>query len=134
VQEATHVVDEQLLEAVSLVAKSSISIAQLSIGEDIDIIRRVTSHHIIGGETEALHVSPIVSQHFAEGPISIEVAAGRLPNFSSPTIILGFTRMQSCHTVTPPITSFCPRPGAQGIIVTVIRVMGFEYLTIQGIF
>ena len=60
-QEPTLIVDKQLLEAVSLEAKSSIPIAQLIIGKDIDIIRGVTLPHIVGDATEALHVSPTVS-------------------------------------------------------------------------
>ena len=47
VQEAMLIVDDNLLEAISLEAKSSISMAYLGIGKDIGIVRKVTSPHTI---------------------------------------------------------------------------------------
>jgi len=42
VQEPTPVIDEDLVKAITLVAKSCGSTGQLSIDKDIDIVRRVT--------------------------------------------------------------------------------------------
>ena len=58
VQEATPIVNEDLLEAVTLAAKSCEATAQLSIDKDIDIVRRVTSPPIVGDVTTSLHESP----------------------------------------------------------------------------
>ena len=118
-QDATAV-DKQLLEAVSLAAKSSTTTAQLGIGKDIDIMGRVTLPHTIGEAMEALHVSPTISQHSADGQTSLEVAVKGLPSVDSFTIILELTETRSTHSVAPPTTSFCPRPHAQGIIATTI--------------
>jgi len=61
VQEATSIIDEQLLEAINLEAKSSIQTAQLRIGKAIKIVRRVASPHTIGDGIDALYVSPTIS-------------------------------------------------------------------------
>ena len=47
-QEATPVVNEDLLDAIILTAKSCGETAQLSIDKDIDIMRRVTSPPVVG--------------------------------------------------------------------------------------
>ena len=59
--EATPVVDKDLVEAVTLAAKSCGATAQLSIGKDIDIMRRVTSPPTVGDVTTPLHGSPTSS-------------------------------------------------------------------------
>ena len=61
VQEATSIIDEQLLEAVNLEAKSSIQTTQLGISKAIEIARRVASPHTIGDGIDALYVSPTIS-------------------------------------------------------------------------
>ena len=53
-QEATPVVNENLLEAITFAAKSCGATAQLSIDKDIDIVRRVTSPLV----TTSSHESP----------------------------------------------------------------------------
>ena len=50
-QEATPVVDEDLFEVVTLVAKSCGATVQLSISKDIDIVRRVTLPPTVGDVT-----------------------------------------------------------------------------------
>ena len=60
-QEATPIVNENLLEAVTLAAKSCDATTQLCIGKDIDIVRRVTSPPIVGDVTASLHESPTPS-------------------------------------------------------------------------
>ena len=60
-QEATPVVDEDLLEVVTLVGKSCGTIAQLSINKDIVIMRRVTSPCASGHVTTSLRRSPTTS-------------------------------------------------------------------------
>ena len=59
--EATPIVDEDLLEAVNLVAKSCSVTAQLNISKDIDIVRRVTSPPIVGDVTTSLHESLLLN-------------------------------------------------------------------------
>lgn len=54
---------------------------------------------------------------------------GELPNVDSLIVILGAIRRRSAHTVAPPLPLFCPRPDAHGIIVTMIHLIGFEYMT-----
>jgi len=73
VQEATIVVDENILEAVTLVTKSCGATVQLSIGKDIDIMRRMTSPPIVRDVRASLHESPTPSQHSVKGPTSLEV-------------------------------------------------------------
>ena len=107
-QEATLVVDEQLLEFVSLEAKSSIPIAQLSIDKDIEIVRRVSSTYTVGDATKALHVSHIVSQHSVERLTSLEVAVRRLCNVNYPIIIPRVTRIQSANNVAASLPLFLP--------------------------
>jgi len=85
VQEATPVVDDDLLEVVTLAAKSCGVIAQLSISNDIDIMRRVTSPPVM----VSLHESPTPSQHSIETPTFLEVAVGRLSSVDSPIAIPG---------------------------------------------
>jgi len=85
VQEVIPIVDDDLLEAATLTAKSCGATAQLSIGKDIDIMRRVASLPV----TASLHESPTPSQHSVEGPTSIEVAAERLSSVDSPIAIPG---------------------------------------------
>ena len=84
-QEATPVVDDDLLEAVTLVAKSCGATTQPSIGKVIDIMRRVMSPYVIA----SLHESPTLSQHSVEGLVSLEVAVGRLSSVDSPIAIPG---------------------------------------------
>ena len=122
--EVTPVVDEDLLETVTLATQSCCVIAQPSIGKDIDIMRRVTSPPI----TASLHESPTPNQHSVEGPTSLEIAVGRLASVNSPIAIPGITGGQSTHSTTLPAASFCPGPGTQGIITAAIQVMSSEYL------
>ena len=86
-KEATPVVDGDLLEAVTLATKSCSATGQLSIGKDIDIMRRVTSPPIM----TSLYESPTPSQHSVEGPTSLKVAAGRLSSVEAPIVIPGVT-------------------------------------------
>ena len=90
-QEATLVVDEQLLEAISLTLKSSTSRAYLDIGKDIDVVQRMTSPHAIGDGTskgiEASYALPTTSKHSVKGPTSLKVAMKRLPTVGTFTII-----------------------------------------------
>jgi len=67
VQEATPVIDDDLLEVVTLAAKLCGTTTQLSISKDIDIVRRVMSPPV----TASLHESPISGQHSVEGPTSL---------------------------------------------------------------
>jgi len=120
VQEATPIVDEDLLDAITLAAKSCGATAQLSIGKDIDIVRRVNSPAAVGDVTTFLHESPTPSQHFVERPTSLKVAARRLSSVDFPIAIPRVTRGQSVRTIAPPATSFCPGLGTQGIIVVAI--------------
>ena len=90
-QEATPIVDEDLLEAVTPAAKSCGTTAQLSIGKDIDIMKKVTLPPAIRDVTTSLHESPTTSQHSAEGMTSLEVAARRLSSVSSLIPIPGVT-------------------------------------------
>ena len=85
-QEATLVVNDDLLKAVTLVAKSCGATGQLSIGKDIDIERRVTSPPIA-----SLHESRTPSQYSVEGPTSPEVATERLFSVDSLIAIPGVT-------------------------------------------
>jgi len=57
VQEATPIVGDDLLEAVTLTAKSCDVTGQFSIGKDIDIVRRVTPAPVMA----PLHESPTPS-------------------------------------------------------------------------
>ena len=57
-QEDIPIVDEDLLDAITLAAKSCGTIAQLSIGKDIDIMRKVTSPLTIRDVTICLYGSP----------------------------------------------------------------------------
>ena len=82
------------MEALNLVAKSCGVTAQLSIGKDIDIARRVTSPPVAGDVTTSLHESPITSQHSVEKSMSLEVPIRRLFSVDSPIAISGFTRVQ----------------------------------------
>ena len=59
-QKATPVVDEDLLEAITLAGKSCGTTTQLII-KDIDIMRRVTSPPVVGDLTASLHQSPTTS-------------------------------------------------------------------------
>jgi len=83
VQEGTPIVDDDLLEVITLAAKSCSVTAQLNISEDIDIVRRVMSPLV----TTSLHESPTPSQHSVKGPTSLEVDAGRLSSIDSPIAI-----------------------------------------------
>jgi len=58
VQEATPVVDEDLLQVITLVAKSCGATAQLCISKDIDILRRVMSRFVIRDVMASLHELP----------------------------------------------------------------------------
>ena len=87
-------------------------------------MRRVTSPPT----TISLQESPTPSQDSVEGLTSLDVAARRLASIDSPIAILGITGGHSTRSTTLPIASFCPRPGTQGIITTVIHVMDSEYL------
>jgi len=107
VQEATPFVNDDLLEAVTLAAKSYGATAQLSISKDIDIVRRVTSPPV----TASLHESPTPSQHSIEGPTSLKVVVGRLSSIDSPIAILRVTRGQLGCSIALPTTSFFPGSG-----------------------
>jgi len=61
VQEATLIVDEDFLEAVTLATKSCGATAQLSIGKDIDVVKRVTSPPTVRDVTASLNESPTPS-------------------------------------------------------------------------
>ena len=106
-QEATPIVDEDLLEAVTLGAKSCGAIAQLSVGKDIDIKRKVTSPPTVGDITASLHESPTTSQYSIEGQTSLEVATRRLSTVDSLITIPGVTGAQLVCTIAPPTTYFC---------------------------
>jgi len=90
-------------------------------------VRRVTSPPAIEDVTESLHDSPTPRRHLDEGPTFLEVAMRRLSSVHSPIAIPEVTRGQSVHTIVPPTTSFCLGFDTQGIIATVIQVIGFEY-------
>jgi len=124
VQEATPVVDDNLLEAVTLVANSSGATGQPSIGKDIDIVRRVTTPPVAA----SLQELPIPKQYSVEGRTSLKVVAGRMSSVGSPIAILGVTRGKLAHFIALPITSFCLGSDTQGIITAAIQVMGSEYL------
>jgi len=128
VQGATPIVHEDLLEVVTLAAKSCGAIAHLSIDKDIDIVRRVTLPPTIGDVITSLHGSPTTSQHSIKGSTSLEVAARRLSSVDSSIVIPRVTGAQSVFTITPFTISFCPGPSTEGIIVVMIQVMRYEYL------
>ena len=86
-QEATPIADKDLLEAITFAAKSCGMTAQLSIGKDIDIVRRVTSAPIVGDVTTTLHESPPTSQHLVEGPTSLEATVRSMSSVDSPIAI-----------------------------------------------
>ena len=90
-QEGTPIVDDDLLEVITLAAKSCSVTAQLNISEDIDIVRRVMSRLV----TTSLHESTTPSQHSVEGPTSLEVDAGILSSVDSPIASPGVTGEQS---------------------------------------
>jgi len=115
VQEATPVVDDDLLEAVTPAAKSCGATGQLSIGKDIDIARRVTLTPV----TASLHESPTPNQHSAEGPTSLEVLAGRLSSVDSLIAIPRVTGGQLARSIALPSTFFLG-PDTQGIITAAI--------------
>jgi len=124
--------DEQLLEAVSLEAKSSIPMAQLSSVKYIDIMRRVTAPHIVGDAIEALYVSPIVNWHSVAGLFFLRWSRGECLML---IFLLSFLGLQGCGLLTPSLSYylfflshylFLPRSGAQGTVVTAIQVIGFE--------
>ena len=103
VQETTLVVDEQLLEAMGLEVESSIPAAQLGICKDINTVRRLTLPYIVGDVTEALYVSPTISQHSVEWLTFLEVALRKQPNVDPSPTIPEVAGMRSTHTVTPPL-------------------------------
>ena len=78
--------------------------------------------------TEALDVSPTISQHSIEGLTSLKVAVRRITTVNGPTIIPPVTKVKSARATALPTTSFCPGPIDQGIIAIVTWVMGCEYL------
>ena len=88
-EEASPVINEDLLAAVTLAAKSCGAIAKLNISKDIDIVKRVTSPLAVGDVTTSLHESPTTSQHSVEGSTSLEVAVRRLSGVDSLISILG---------------------------------------------
>jgi len=106
VQKATTVVDEQIPKVINLVAKSSIPTAQLSIDKDIDIIRTVTSPHMLEMRRKFC-MSSTISRHSIEGSTSLE-SARRLPKVGSPSIIPRFTRTWSAHAIARPLPLFAP--------------------------
>ena len=132
-QEATPIVDEQLLEDVSRAAKSSAPKATPGIGKDIEIVRKQTSPHEVGSsasrETEALRASATQSHHSVDGPNSLEVATRGLRSADADVGTPGGPRGKLSCAAAPSTTSFCPGPGSQSIFTTAIRVMGSEYLT-----
>ena len=75
---ATPIVDEDLLETVILAAKSHGTTAQLSIGKDIDIVKRVLLPPTVGDVMASSHGSPTTSKHSIKGPTFLEVATRRL--------------------------------------------------------
>ena len=131
-QEATPIVDQQLLEDVSRAARSFVAKATPGIGKDIAIVRRQTSPHRVGSSasrgTEALHASATQSRHLVDGPNSLEAATRGLLSTSANVGTPGGSKGRPSYVVAPSITSFCPGPGFESIFTAAIRVMGFEYL------
>ena len=82
-QEATPIIDKQLLEDVSRATCSSTLKVTQGIGKDIIIVKRETSPHRVGSSAsrriEALHGSATHTQHLVDGPNSLEVVARGLP-------------------------------------------------------
>ena len=62
--------------------------------------------HTVQDATEALYMPPNGSKHSAEGLTFPKMAARRLPNVDSHTIVIRVTGMRSAHTVTPPLSFF----------------------------
>jgi len=91
-------------------------------------VRKVTSPPAVGDVMASLHESPTTNQHSVEGLTSLQLGMRRLSSVDSPVAITKVTKARSVCTIPPPITSFCPGPGTQGIITTTIQVMGSEYL------
>jgi len=80
-----------LWAAVNLATKSYTITGQLDMDKDIDIVRRVTSSH----------ASPTTNKYSVEEPTSLEVAARRLSNVDSPTVIPRVTVMWSAVVLLP---------------------------------
>ena len=109
-QEDTVVVNEDLLKVVTFVAKSCRAIAQLSIGKDIDIVRRVTSPPTIRHVTASLNESPTTSKHPVEGPTSFEVLRGVCLVL---ILLLWFPGLLGCNQFTLLLTHYFFLPRAQ---------------------
>jgi len=115
-QKATPIIDEQLLENVSHVAKSSAPKATLGISKDIEIMRKQTSPHKVGSAasrgTEALPASATQSQHSVNGPNSLEVATRGLLSTAADVGTPGNSKGRPSCVATPSTTSFCPEPSS----------------------
>ena len=127
VQEATPIVDEQLLEHVSLTAKSSAPKVTPGIGKDIEIVRRQISPHKAGSSasrgTESLHASATQSHHSVDGPNSLEVATRGLLSADANVSTLGGSKGRLSCATAPSTTSLCSGPDSHSIFTVAIRVM-----------
>jgi len=96
------VVDEDLLDLVTLTTKSYGTTAQLSIGKDIDIVRRVTSHLAIGH----LYMGHLLLTNIGLGGQLLLMWLREECLVDSPIAILGVTRAYLVCTIAPTLVLF----------------------------